>query len=108
MPDFAHVKHILDSAIDGWKARTGRSPNLARHDLQFGWNTREQLLSAQAFGLPLIAEEHIQNRTGDEANLIIALRRGVAPFPRMPIQGPYLDEDSISEIVDWINQGAPE
>lgn len=107
MDAFAQIAEILDNAVEAWATRTGRNPNLARHDLEFGWQSREQLLSSVAFGLPLISEEHIANKTGDQSNLVVALQSGVAPYPRMPIQGPFVSADDISRIVAWINSGAP-
>lgn len=104
---FARVKEILDGAVQAWAARTGRPPILAKHDLEFGWQSRDGLLESTAFGLPLIAEEHITNKTGELSNLVIALRAGVSPYPRMPIQGPFIDYPKIDEIVEWINAGAP-
>lgn len=96
----------MDGAIQAWQERAGRPPILIRHSMGFGWRTKEQLLSAKAFGLPLIAPEHIGTSSGDQTNLVKALRAGVAPYPQMPIQGPYLPEAEITEIIEWINNGA--
>jgi hypothetical protein len=103
---FVRVQHILDAAIAAWQARHGRSPVLAKHDPDFGWGSRDQLVSSVAFDVPLIAADKIGNGNGESANIIIALRAGVPGFPRMPIGGPFIDDGQIDEIVDWINGGA--
>ena len=106
MASFARVQTILSGAISNWERQHGRPAVLAKHDISFGWSTRDQLVNSVAFGLPLIAPEKISNKAGDNANLIIALRTGVPGYPRMPIRGPYLADSEIQEIADWIKAGA--
>jgi len=106
MTTFARVQEILNNALANWQTRHHRLPDIAKHNAAFGWDTRAQLLGSTAFGLPLIAQEHITNGTGEQSNLVIALRTGVAPRPRMPIGGPFIGDPEILEIVDWINTGA--
>jgi hypothetical protein len=106
MTTFARVQQILDTAVANWQQQHGRPPILAKHDISFGWGSRDQLVNSLAFGLPLIAQDKIDNKDGDNANIIIALRTGVPGFPRMPIGGPFLGDPEIQEIVDWINGGA--
>jgi hypothetical protein len=72
----------------------------------FGWSTRDELMSATAFGLLLVDPALVVAHRGDETNLVVALRTGVSPYPRMPLGGPYVSENQIEEIADWINQGA--
>lgn len=103
---FARVQEILNGAITAWQNRTGHAPVLAKHDIGFGWATRDQLVASTAFGLPLISPDVIKNRLGAQSNLVVALRTGVAPYPRMPRGGPYLSDPEIDEIVQWINNGA--
>jgi len=103
---FSRVKAILDNIIAQWEARTGRAPQLFRHDLSFGWQRREQLLRSTAFGLPLITADNITNKDGINSNLVVALTRGVPGFPRMLRGGPFLEPAEIQEITDWINEGA--
>ncbi len=106
---FSEVKQILDDAIAAWSARTGRSPNLALHGAGFGWETREQLLSAVAFDdYVLVSPEMIGNGRGHETNLVIALTHpsGVDGLGRMPKGGPYLTQDNVDVIIAWINDGA--
>jgi hypothetical protein len=106
MTTFARVQEILNTALSDWQTQHGRPPIIAKHDPAFGWDTRDQLLQSVAFGLPLIAQETIDNHDGAHSNLVIALKTGVSGFPRMPIRGPFLTDDVIAEIVDWINGGA--
>jgi hypothetical protein len=103
---FARVQQILDAAIAAWQAQHGRPPILAKHDPDFGWASRDQLVNSVAFDVPLIAADKIGNGNGGSANIVIALRAGVPGFPRMPIGGPFIDDAQIDEIVDWIDGGA--
>ena len=103
---FSRVRAILDGAGARWKERTGRPPQLFRHDASFGWRTRDALLNSTARGLPLITAENISQRTGATSNLVVALKTGVAGFQRMPLGGPFLDAPEIQEIIDWIDGGA--
>jgi hypothetical protein len=106
MTTFARVQEILNNALSDWERQHTRPPIIAKHDPSFGWNTRDQLLQSVAFGLPLIAQDKIDNHDGATSNLVIALKTGVTGFPRMPIRGPFLDDAVIEEIIDWINSGA--
>jgi hypothetical protein len=106
MTTFARVQQILDTAVANWQLQHGRPAILAKHDPAFGWASRDQLVNSMAFGLPLIAQDKIDSKDADNANLIIALRTGVPGFPRMPIGGPFVSDPEIKEIVEWINGGA--
>ena|SRR5215470_14265130 len=108
MTSFARVKEILDKVIAAWTLQRERPPNLRRHGMQFGWHTKDELLQSVAFGKRLIEPEVVANKTGEKANLIVALRTGVASFPRMPLGGPFVPESEILEIIDWINCGTPD
>ena len=108
MLGFAAVQTILNEAIAGWKDANGQDPNLAIHSGNFGWDTKAQLLAATAFNLPLIDPTKIGNGKGDQTNLVIALRAGVSGFQRMPDGGPFLQDDKIQTIVQWIDAGAPD
>ncbi len=44
----------------------------------------------------------------EETSLVIALRRGFGSIPKMPMNGPFLKEEEIQEIADWIDAGMPE
>lgn len=103
---FARVQEILNGAVEEWAVQHGRPANLKKHSIGFGWQTRDQLTQTTVRGLVLVEDSHISNQTGDQSNLVLALRAGIAPYPRMPIGGPYLPDAEIGEIVDWINNGA--
>jgi hypothetical protein len=109
---FAEVQAVLDEAIDGWRQRTGREPNLTgAHDSpNFGWTTRQQLLDAAALDYRLIDPSLIGNGRAAETNLIIALSNtdGVDGLGQMPNGGPYLPQTKIDLIAQWINEGALE
>jgi hypothetical protein len=105
---FVRVQEILDKIIADWSLQRERPPNLRRHGLQFGWRTKDELLRSVAFGKPLIDPAVVISKTGETANLIAALRTGAAPFPRMPLGGPFVGEPEILEIIDWINCGTPD
>jgi hypothetical protein len=105
---FADVKALLDKAIAGWREANGREPDLSLHSASFGWTTRAELLSAEAFGQHLIAPEFIGNGRGRETALVVALTTGVPGFPRMPLDGPFLTDDEIAMITAWIDVGAPD
>src|SRR6476620_9460441 len=105
---FHQVKQILYDAILAWSAAHGRAPNLTLHGPEFGWETREQLLNAAAFGFRVIDPERIGSNQGDQTNLVIALSNlnGVQGFGQMPWDGPYLSPAKIKVIVAWIDDGA--
>lgn len=107
---FSDVKQILDDAITGWKARTGRDPILSIHGGNFGWDSRDDLLLAEAFTHRLIDPSLIGNNKGHQTNLVIALRDqgGVSGLGQMPSLGPFLEPDKIDRIIEWINDGAPD
>lgn len=108
MASFARVQEILDKIVADWSLEHERPPNLRRHGLSFGWRTKDELLQSSAFGKPLIDPAVICGKAGDTANLVVALRTGVSPFPKMPLGGPFAGEPEILEIVDWINSGTPD
>ncbi len=108
MTSFGRVQVILDSIVAEWARIRERPANLRRHGPQFSWHTKDELLKSVAFGKQLITTDDVANKAGERSNLIIALRIGVAPYPRMPRGGPYLSDPEILEIVDWINNGTPD
>lgn len=105
---FVRVKEILSGAVAAWEKRTGDFAILTKHDPGFSFATKADLLQSQAFGFQLVSPDDITNQTGATANLVVALRTGVNGFPRMPIGGPFLSDAEIDEIVDWIDNGAPD
>lgn len=106
---FTRVKEILDDAMAQWSTEHGRTPDLSVHsDDSFGWNTKEQLARSDGFGNVLIDPSLVGNGKGNETNLVVALRIGVPGFPRMPLGGPFLPDDQIDYIVQWIDEGMPD
>ncbi len=108
MTTFGRVKEILDKAIAAWKQQHGRDPNLAIHGSTFGWQTKQQLANAKAFGKRLIDPAKVGNGQGTQTNLVIALKTGVPPFARMPAGGPFVPDAQIQEIVQWIDANMPD
>jgi hypothetical protein len=110
---FVEVQAVLESAIAGWRQKNGnRVPNLTgRHnDPNFGWATKQQLLTAKAKGFQLIDHDKIgkQPGQGKDTNLVKALRDtdGVDENGQMPDQGPFLKPvPDIQKIIDWIDGG---
>ena len=43
-----------------------------------------------------------------ETALVVSLRRGLGSIPKMPMGGPFLKEEEIQEIEQWIDAGMPE
>jgi hypothetical protein len=103
--DFATVRHYLDEIMTAWAKNHGREPDLpgAHGDPTMGWETKEQLAASAPFGMPLIE----QGVAGADTNLVLALRTGVPGFPRMPLGGPFMPDDQIQYISDWIDAGMP-
>jgi len=105
---FTMIKSILDDMMVKWESQHGK-PDLTVHgDDSFGWQTKEQLANSRGFGKVLIDGSLVGNGKGNLTNLAVALRKGVAGFPRMPMKGPYLPDDQIDTIIRWINEGMPD
>jgi hypothetical protein len=106
---FAEVKAILDQTIADWKLKNGSDPDLlgAHATNIFSWNTADELKNSTALGLQLIQLDVIGKnpKKGQKANLVIALKTGVSPHPRMPAGGPFRTDGEIQVIIDWIDGG---
>src|SRR5258708_1606849 len=98
---WADVKAILDGLIAGWRAKNNAEPNLAQHGSTFGWDTKEKLAAAKAFGKRLIDPSLVNNGKAKQTNLYLALTTGVGSFSRMPNGGPYISDDDLNKIVEW-------
>ncbi len=110
-PTFDDIKKILDDSIAAWKLRTGRDPRLTVHSSKFSWETKDDLLAAEAFGHRLVQPELVGKAGGGAtANLVIALKdpSGVDFWGQMPAGGPFLPDDKIGKIAEWIEAGAPD
>ncbi len=105
---FGRIKEILDGSIDASRKSEGRDPNLGFLGPSFGWSSRTELLAASAFTRRLIPPEEIGNNNGNQTNLAVASRSGVATFTRMPSADPFLSEEEIQEIAAWIDAGCPD
>jgi len=108
MASFIRVQAILDQLIEQWARQRERQPNLRVHGNSFSWRSKDELLQSVAFGKRLIAPEDIQNKTGTNSNLVVALRTGVAPYSRMPRGGPFISDSELQEVIDWIDSGTPD
>ena len=108
MTEFKRVKQVLDNAVAAWKQKNGRDPALSIHGGTFGWETKQQIAEAKAFGKRLIDPAKVGNGQGAQTNLVIALKTGVPPFDRMPAGGPVVPDGEIQEIVQWIDAGMPD
>lgn len=96
------VKEILWAIMARWERRAGRSGMPGIHD--YYWETPRHLANDSSMGKRFIEP----GVPGEQTNLVIALRRGFGSIPRMPLSGPFLKEDEIKEIVNWIDGGMPE
>ena len=104
---FDRVKELLDQSIAAWTTANGAPPDLSGHGDTFSWATKADLLAAEGKGFRLIQASG--PGTGATANLVLDLRSGIrSPALRMPLRGPFLTDDEIQEIEDWIEQGCPD
>lgn len=105
---FDQVKDILEQGMAAWVQAKGRPANLQGHGTTFKWDTKADLLAASGHGKALIQHEVI-GQNGAAANLVIDLRTGIeSPALRMPRGGPFIPDDQIKIIEDWITQGCPD
>ena len=93
------VKEILDNCMERWKERWEREPYPGIHE--YYWNSPEHLANSKPYRRQLI-EPGVPGR---DTNLVLFLRTGERTFPRMPRGGPYLSDEEIQEIIDWIDTG---
>ena len=93
------VKEALHGIMARWERRQGRHGMPGIHD--YYWETPEHLANDTSMGRKFIEP----GVPGEQTNLVIALRRGFGSIPRMPMNGPFLKEEEIQEIVRWIDGG---
>ena len=96
------VKEILQGIMKRWEAREGRRGLPGIHD--YYWDSPQHLASDSAMNMKFIEP----GLPGEETALIISLRQGLGSIPKMPMGGPFVKEEEIQEIVDWIDDGMPE
>ncbi len=85
-----------------WEAKEGRRGLPGIHD--YYWDSPQHLANDSAMGMKFIEA----GLPGEETGLIISLRQGLGSIPKMPMGGPFVIEEEIQEIVDWIDGGMPE
>jgi hypothetical protein len=103
------IKEILDNSLERWKEQNGRKPALkVSHDGKLNWNSKEELAECSPFGLTLIESDKVGVGKATETNLVKILKRSIGGFRRMPSRGPYIPDEEIQEIVDWIDAGMPD
>jgi hypothetical protein len=114
---FKDVQAILEKIISDWTKGNGNvAPDLlGQHQTAtFAWDTKQNLLNSKARGIQLIQPAIIgQKGAGATANLVVALTKGVSPFPPMPAggldseNGQFLSLNSpqIQTIISWIEGG---
>ena len=95
------VRQILADAMARWEGREGRPALPGIHG--FSWDTPDGLANELSMGRKFIES----GVPAEETNLVIALRRGFGSIPRMPMNGPFVREEEIQQIVDWIESGMP-
>jgi hypothetical protein len=106
---FDQVKQILDDAITAWTQQNGVPPDLSGHGPTFSWATKADLLAAVGHNKRLIQPDMIGNGQGAHTNLIVDLRTGIdTPALRMPLGGPFIPDDQIAIIQQWIDDGCPD
>ena len=96
------VREVLRGILERWELREGRRGLPGIHD--YYWETPGHLANDSSMGQRFIEP----GVPGEETNLVTALRRGFGSIPRMPMNGPFLTEEEIRQIVDWIDSGMPE
>ncbi len=96
------VREILEDIMKKWEAREGRRGLPGIHD--YYWESPQHLANDSAMSMKFIEP----GLPAEETALIISLRQGLGSIPKMPMGGPFVKEDEIQEIVDWIDGGMPE
>ena len=107
--NWARVKEILDNSLIRWQTEHGREPKMrAVHEGHIGWNSKEELVESRPYDKQLIEPDKIGNGRAEETNLVRILKKNIGGFRRMPSRGPYIPDDEINELVQWINDGMPD
>jgi len=78
------------------------------HDGHIGWETKQELAESSAYDLVLISPDKVGNGRGAETNLVRILTNHIGAYRRMPSRGPYLSQEQINEITEWIDAGMPD
>ena len=96
------VQQLLTDIMQRWERREKRRGLPGIHG--YYWDTPQELAEDEAMGLKFIEP----GVPASETALIVSLRRGFGSIPKMPMGGPFLKEEEIQEIEQWIDAGMPE
>ena len=114
---FAEIQALLNRLIAGRNLEDLKTVHSEPH---FGWDTLAQLKSLvirpdgpDGPAYPLIDLELVQQKRGEETNLVRALSdpTGVDSYGQMPYRPPpgrYATPEEIQTIITWLNSGMPE
>ena len=107
--NWMRIKEILDTSLIRWQQENDREPKMrVVHEGHIGWETKEELTESSPYGLRLIEPDKVGNGRAEETNLVKILTRNVGGYRRMPSRGPYLSNEEIHEIIEWIDAGMPD
>ena len=96
------VQGILADIMQRWERREKRRGLPGIHG--YYWDTPQELAEDEAMGMKFIES----GVPASETALVVSLRRGLGSIPKMPMGGPFLKEEEIQEIEQWIDAGMPE
>ena len=96
------VQEILADIMQRWERREKRRGLPGIHG--YYWDTPQELAEDEAMGMKFIES----GVPASETALVVSLRRGLGTIPKMPMGGPFLKEEEIQEIEQWIDAGMPE
>ena len=96
------VQQILADIMQRWERREKRRGLPGIHG--YYWDTPQELAEDEAMGMKFIES----GVPASETALVVSLRRGFGSIPKMPMGGPFLKEEEIQEIEQWIDAGMPE
>ena len=96
------VQQILADIMQRWENREKRRGLPGIHG--YYWDTPQELAEDEAMGMKFIEP----GVAAAETALIVSLRSGLGSIPKMPMGGPFLTEEEIQEIEQWIEAGMPE
>ena len=96
------VQEILADIMQRWERREKRRGLPGIHG--YYWDTPQELAEDEAMGMKFIES----GVPASETALVVSLRRGLGSIPKMPMGGPFLKEEEIQEIEQWIDAGMPE
>jgi hypothetical protein len=104
---FADVQNALQTFVQNNNIPIAGAPH---GNMWERGNTSDEQYNNFVTGDAISGYPILQKGNGKGSNIILALS-GLPPFdgstfPRMPVNGPYLDQDTITAISNWIDAGA--